>query len=122
MTHVTLSENGHSEKWYWPAQGFGELAVRFLQHRLDKKAASRMACCQNEELMLDLWFDGFPELIERKQTLGAMYGKHTLGEQPVTQSVREHKAKRIVKLCTREQMRRSRSGSAPAKTSNKAAA
>ncbi len=122
MTHVTQSENGHSEKWYWPAQGFGELAVRLLQHRLDKKAAGRIACCRNEELMSDIWFDGFPELIQRKQTVGAMYRKHTPSEQSNTQSLREHNAKQIVKLSTRRQKRRPRLGNAPAKTSNKAAA
>lgn len=122
MTRVTQSKNRQPEKRHWPALGFGELAARFLQRKLDKKAAGRSACCQNEELMSDLWFDGFPEPIERKQAMLAMYCKQSLGEQADTQPTRKDSEKRLIKFQTREQKRLSRPGNVSAKTPIKAAA
>ena len=122
MIHVTQSDIGHSERWNWLVAGLGEFAVRILQNNLNRKAAGRMVCCQNEELMLDLWFDGFPELIEQKQTMGAMYRQRNPGEMSDTQPLRKYNEKRIVKLGTSEQKRRPRLGSVTAKTSTKVAA
>jgi hypothetical protein len=122
MTRVTQSENHQPEKWYWPALGFGDLAARFLQRKLDKKIAGRSACCQNEELVSDFWFDSFPEPIERKQAMRAMYCKQSLGEQSRTQPALEHNEKRVIKLHGREQKSLSHPGNVPAKTHIKAAA
>lgn len=122
MTHVTQSENGHSEKWYWPVSGFGAFAIRILQNKLEKKAAGRMACCQNEELMSDLWFDGFPELIEQKQTVGATYSKHTIGEQSDAQTAGEHNENRLIQLPANDKERRRLSGQALARPLVKIAA
>lgn len=122
MARVTQSEIHQPEKWYWQALGFGELAARFLQRKLEKKAAGRSACCQNEELMPDLWFEGFLEPAERKQAMLAMYCKQSPGEHSDIQPTREHSEKRLIKFQTREQKRLSHPGNVSSKTPIKAAA
>ena len=122
MTRVTQSENHQPEKSDWPALGFGELAARILQRKLDKKAVGLSACCQNEELMSDLWFEGFPEPAERKQAMLAMYCKEPFGERSGTKPTRENGEKRLIKFQTREQKRPSRPGNVSVKTPIKAAA
>ena len=46
---------------------------RLISRRGERISASRALCCHDAELTSDIWFDGFPELVERKARLQTMY-------------------------------------------------
>lgn len=85
MTRVTQSDNNSRMNWQWPVSGLGKYAMyhweKSLQRKLDGKAAGRNACCENDELLSDIWFNGFPEAIEKRQVMLAMYLKQDPDEK-----------------------------------------
>ena len=122
MTRVTLSECRRLATWYWSVEGLGGLASRCLQHKLDKKSAGRGSCCENEELMSDLWFDGFPELIERKQVILALYQKQEQETETKPLSVRKRPVLHSIKLHWQKDKVPSRHKNARTASDTKAAA